>query len=295
MGRLKDETSMTEQAYRYAKDIWAASDARSHCKDHDGSFEAAKKEKKSMELQIERRELPLSEFRVQRNEGEPLKFVGYAARFNSLSEDLGGFKEKIAAGAFVNTIQKADIRALFNHNSNYVLGRTKSGTLNLEEDEKGLRIENIAPETTWANDLAASVERGDINQMSFGFRTLKDAWDDKGKMPIRTLEEVELIDVSIVTFPAYKNTRVQTRELMAKDGIDIDAISRVWVKSQHGLEITEEDQGEIAEVVGKLNELLPVVETDPKPDPEPQQTQRVKLLKLKLDNKLKAQELKEHG
>jgi len=264
MGRLKDETSMTEQAYRYAKDIWAASDARSHCKDHDGSFEAAKKEKKSMEPQIERREFPLSEFRVQRNDEEPLRFVGYAARFNSLSEEIFGYKEKIAPGAFANTIKKADIRALLNHDSSYVLGRTKAKTLSLEEDDQGLRMENIPPDTQWARDLAVSVERGDINQMSFGFNVLKESWNDKSKIPIRTLEEVALVDVSIVTFPAYKNTQVQTRDLMAKDGLDIDAISRVWIKNQHGLEITEEDRGEIAEVVDKLNDLLPEVEIDPK-------------------------------
>jgi len=242
-----------------------------------------KKEKKSMrEPQIERREIPLSEFRVQRKDDEPLRFTGYAARFNSLSEDLGGFKEKIAPGAFRDTIEKADIRALFNHDSNYVLGRTKAGTLILEEDEKGLRIDNEPPNATWAKDLAVSIERGDISQMSFGFRTVQESWNEEGKIPIRTLEIVDLIDVSIVTFPAYKSTKVQTRELMERNDINVDAISRVLVKKEHDLEINESDRAEISEVVNKLNKLLPEDETvQQKEPPEDEIIQNEALLREK--------------
>ena len=85
-----------------------------------------------------------------------------------------GFREKIPPDAFANTITAADVRSLFNHDSNYVLGRTKSGTLSLVKDTKGLAITIDPPETQWANDLIESVKSGDISQMSFGFRAIAD-------------------------------------------------------------------------------------------------------------------------
>ena len=133
--------------------------------------------------------------------------------FNTLSEDLVGFREKIKPGAFNKTIKKADVRALFNHDEHYVLGRTKSGTLKLIEDDHGLRMENIPPDTQWAKDLLVSIERGDINQMSFGFRVISDRWETKDEEPIRILEKVELVDVSPVTFPAYPDTEVALRSM----------------------------------------------------------------------------------
>jgi len=175
-------------------------------------MEMLDKQEDSYEGRIERRFFPMTEFRVEpREDGQGSKLVGHAALFDSLSEDLGGFREKIDSGAFRKTIRKADVRALFNHDSNYVLGRTASGTLTLKEDNDGLRMENEPPDTQWARDLRVSIERGDINQMSFGFRTVSDRWETKGKESIRTIEEVELVDVSVVTYPAYADTRVALR------------------------------------------------------------------------------------
>lgn len=148
--------------------------------------------------------------------------VGYAATFETLSEDLGGFKEKIRAGAFTNTINKADIRALWNHNPDFVLGRNKAGTLSLREDKQGLSIEIIPPDTSYARDLMESMKRGDVDQMSFGFRTLKDEWDETDPQNVvRTLVEVELYDVSPVTYPAYPTTSIGVRS--AKDIYDSHA------------------------------------------------------------------------
>lgn len=145
-------------------------------------------------------------------DGELPKIVGYAALFNSLSEDLGGFREQIAPGAF-SSIETDDIRALFNHQPEYVLGRNTAGTLGLAEDAKGLRVEITPPDTAWANDLISSMRRGDINQMSFGFFTRSDVWDSVNGEIIRTLTDVELFDVSVVTFPAYSETYVDVRAL----------------------------------------------------------------------------------
>lgn len=149
------------------------------------------------------------------NEGgaEQKRIDGYAAVFDSWSVDLGGFRERIANGAFTKTLQEADVRGLLNHDPNYVLGRKKAETLTLQEDNKGLHILATPPDTQWARDLLVSIGRGDINQMSFGFRTIKDAWYRVKGMDLweRTLLEVELLDVSVVTFPAYPATEAGLR------------------------------------------------------------------------------------
>jgi hypothetical protein len=140
------------------------------------------------------------------------KIVFYPAVFNSWSEDMWGMREIVAPGAFRNTISKDDIRALFNHDPNYVLGRNTSKTLILSEDSRGLRGELDPPDTTWAKDLLISLKRNDITQGSFAFNTIKDSWDYSNKGIVkRQLEEVKLYDVSIVTYPAYPETSVQVR------------------------------------------------------------------------------------
>lgn len=166
--------------------------------------------KKNTDQDIERRTFDLREVRVAGDDEEP-KIEGYAAVFNSLSEDLGGFYERIQPGAFKKTLMEADVRGLWNHDPNYVLGRTKSETLALREDELGLAFEIEPPATQWARDLLTSMRRGDIDQMSFSFRTIKDKWESVGDQIVRTLIEVKLFDVSPVTFPAYPQTSAQVR------------------------------------------------------------------------------------
>jgi len=135
--------------------------------------------------------------------------VGHAAVFNTVV-DLGFFSEKVAPGAFKKTLaDNADVRALFNHDANHLLGRTKSGTLRLHEDDTGLATEIDMPDTTLGRDLMVSVKRKDLDQMSFAFQTIQEEWDESDpNNPIRTLKEVKLFDVSPVTFPAYPTTDV---------------------------------------------------------------------------------------
>ena len=145
----------------------------------------------------------------------PPKIVGHAAVFNQLSEDLGGFREKIAPGAFSKSIG-GDVRAMFNHNPDMILGRTGAKTLTLSEDARGLAVEITPPDTETARHVIEALRRGDVTQMSFGFRTISDTWENEdGKIPVRTLNEVELFDVSPVTFPAYPQTDVAVRSLEA--------------------------------------------------------------------------------
>lgn len=142
--------------------------------------------------------------------------VGHAAVFNQLSEDLGGFREQISPGAFRDAIQKDDVRALFNHDPNLILGRNRSKTLRMAEDQTGLLIEIDPPDTQVGRDLMVSLKRGDITQMSFGFRVLPDGqeWsEDEDGNVIRTLKKVSLFDVSPVTYPAYPQTDVAARSL----------------------------------------------------------------------------------
>ena len=161
---------------------------------------------------VERRYFQVSELRTAKD-GEKCTLEGYAAVFNSLSEDLGGFREKIAPGCFTRACKEADVRALWNHDANNVLGRTKSGTLTLTEDAHGLKIRCNPPDAQWARDLMSSIDRGDVDQMSFGFRTITDEWNMVDGQDVRTLTDVELFDVSPVTFPAYTNTQVALRSL----------------------------------------------------------------------------------
>lgn len=160
----------------------------------------------------ELRSFALNEFRVDSENDKP-KMYGHAAMFDSLSEDLGGFRERIAPGAFAKSLESDDIRALFNHDSNIVLGRNKAGTLRLKEDKNGLAIEIDPPDTQAARDLMVSMQRGDINQMSFGFRTIADKWDKLDGEWVRTLLEVDLFDVSPVTYPAYSATDIAVRSM----------------------------------------------------------------------------------
>ena len=144
---------------------------------------------------------------------------GYAAVFNEWADIIPGvFRERIAPGAFRKTIREADVRALVNHDPNYVLGRNRASTLQLHEDKHGLAVEIEPPDAQWARDLMVSMKRGDISQMSFGFRPVKwtEEVGEKASDPLKiTLDEVTLFDVSVVTFPAYKQTEAWARSAIA--------------------------------------------------------------------------------
>lgn len=161
----------------------------------------------------ERRLLRHAEIRVAADAGKAKVISGHAFVYDQVSEELGYFQEVIRPGAATDTLKTADVRCLFNHNADLVLGRTKPKTLRLFDEAKGLRFECDLPETKAAADLAVSIDRGDVDQCSFGFRTLEDRWTyyDGDKPPLRELLKIELYDVSPVTFPAYPQTDVALR------------------------------------------------------------------------------------
>jgi len=166
-----------------------------------------------MDEKIERRYFDVE---IRADADDDFTLVGHPAMFNKLSVDLGGFREKIAPGAFANTIKEDDIRGLYNHNPLYVFARNKSGTLELTEDKQGLFMRANPADTSWVKDMLITIERGDVSQMSFGFNVLVEEWDEKDQDNIiRTLKEVKLYDVSPVAFPAYPDTDVALRSLGA--------------------------------------------------------------------------------
>lgn len=166
--------------------------------------------------------------------GDGFRIAGHAAVFEKFSQDLGGFVERIARGAFKKTINEADVRALFNHDPNFVLGRylpnRSDNTLQLSEDKDGLHYEVTLGGQSYARDLYESIDRGDITQSSFAFRTIDDRWTrtDEG-YPLRTLTQVSLHngDVSPVTYPAYEATDIAARAVAraaAREGLPADEL-----------------------------------------------------------------------
>lgn len=164
-----------------------------------------------MEKEFERRAFIVDGMKIERREKEATRIVGHASVFNREANIGGWFIESVAPGAFRRAIAEDDVRALFNHDPNFILGRNRSGTLTLKEDDVGLAIDILPPDTQQARDLMVSIERGDISQMSIGFRALKQEWDESGDVLKRKLLECELFDVSPVTFPAFTQTDVGLR------------------------------------------------------------------------------------
>lgn len=160
-----------------------------------------------MSKKVERRAFP-AEIRTVRQNNKR-KIVGHAAVFDQ-EADLGWFREKVAPGAFADSIAKDDIRALWNHNSDIVLGRNRAGTLVLREDETGLLTEIEPP--SWAESQLETIERGDVSQMSFAFQVLAENFEkQEGQKDLRIVTRAKLFDVSPVTYPAYATTDVSVR------------------------------------------------------------------------------------
>lgn len=160
-----------------------------------------------------------TEMRVVRAEGDAPKIVGHAAIFDSptqIGSSRWGWMEVVRPGAFAESIKEDDVRGLFNHDPNIILGRNKAGTLELSEDDKGLAYTITPPETQWARDLLESIDRGDVSGSSFSFEVKEQRWtqfdDDDDKLDERELLELKLWDVSPVTFPAYPDTDVGKRQ-----------------------------------------------------------------------------------
>jgi HK97 family phage prohead protease len=162
--------------------------------------------------------------------GKTPRLIGYAAVFDSPSQDLGGFTEIVKPGAFTRTLKSGpDPLALVQHMPQLVLGRRSAGTLRLSQDTRGLEFEIDVPDTTTARDLLVSVERGDVRGASFAFSTPKggDAWNVRGENVIRELRDVDLHEITITANPAYLDTSVARRALTGIAGHHPDRLGAV--------------------------------------------------------------------
>ena len=167
------------------------------------------------------RRIHVDKLEVRTIEGTENRVVGgYVNKFNqqsSLMRDRWGdeFVEVISESAFNKTLETKSQKALWNHNTDLVLGSVSAGTLNLFVDGIGLRCEITLPNTTWGNDAYESIQRGDVDGMSFGFRCVEDMWSktqyEDREIYKRTILEVELFEVSPCVFPAYPDSQINCR------------------------------------------------------------------------------------
>jgi len=249
-----------------------------------GRLEAEQKDRGHTLPAIETRETPLEEMEVREN-ADGMFFEGYAALFDSPSKPLP-FTERIAPGAFIRSLKsRNDIKLLWNHDTSEVLGSTRSGTMKLVEDERGLKVVAQLPNTTTGRDAAELLKRGDVDAMSFGFTVPRggDDWSEDGKE--RTLREVMLHEVSIVAFPAYEGTSgkatVRGLERVAqRANVDLDALSDALVKLEMGEDMTEEDTRLLNEVLDSIAPEKPAEDEDNGKAMLELKKQKLKLLEL---------------
>jgi uncharacterized protein len=203
------------------------------------------------------------EVRAATEQDASIGFKGHAAMFNKRSwigPKKMGFYEEVREGAFKQALKRADVRMLLNHDPNYLLARNTSGTLRLTEDDKGLLVDADMAPTSYAKDLAIVMERGDLTQMSFSFIPVKEEWSvtDTGD-DVRSLVELDLYDVSPVTFPAYTETDAALRAVgmdLLMEAADMPDEQRVRLASALRTGAMSPDLAPIVRAAGKALEAL---------------------------------------
>ena len=234
----------------------------------------------------EGRAMPKFETRVQATEFEiretadGMTFEGYASVFNSRSENLGGFTEFVAPGAFTRSLKsRNDVKLLWNHDAGQVLGSTRAKSMTLTEDARGLKVSATLPNTQLGRDTAELIRTGIIDSMSFGFNVIKDSWNSEGTE--RTLDAVRLFEVSIVAFPAYAGTAgttsVRSIEKLAKRAeVDMSELEAALVKLESGEDLDESSRDLLNSVINKVSPAKTF-----EPEAEPTEIGDLGLLALK--------------
>ena len=206
----------------------------------------------------ERRYIKIKNAEIRLSNGDNAKgveIVGYAAVFNQ-PIDRFGLEEVIMPGAFTRAIEEEqDVRALIDHDSRLLLGRTKSGTLSLKEDDIGLAVTIKPPRTTFADDVIESIKRGDLDGMSFAFVAKKQTFIEEGDKTIRQLHDLDVEDVSVVTFPANEGTSVNLRS-----GLNTSELNRLMEWRSFGMNLGPADEKFVRKQIELLTALLPKVE-----------------------------------
>ena len=213
------------------------------------------------------------EFRAAEGDSSPGVLEGYAVVFNKYSQNLGGFVEQVDPAAVRKSLADATpVVARFNHDDNFLLGTTEAGTLTLAADDVGVRYRVELPNTSAGRDMAALAKRGDLRYSSFAFHTVDDDWGvtERG-FPLRTLTDIQLVDVAPVVTPAYRDSTVGLRSLAAAVHMDVDAVEAASTEELRSLIAGEpveppvevraeegevEEQGETHSSIAVLQRLL---------------------------------------
>lgn len=252
--RSEEESKrMTESETSEARDKWMRSAWAIKAKLEGGSEEARSVGAK--EVRTEHTTLEI------REDGDGMSFEGYAAVFNSDSHPLP-FTERIAPGAFKRSLQgRHRMMLLWNHDASQPLASTRNGSLKLTEDSRGLKVSAKLANTQLGRDVAELIRSGTIDAMSFGFQVKKDSWSADGQ--VRTLEEVALAEVSLVSFPAYEGTS-GTTSVREKRDISADKLAEGMFKLESGEELEPDEAAVLQEVIQKLSktEEVQAVEGD---------------------------------
>lgn len=217
----------------------------------------------------ERRYLALDEVEL-RADGDGLELAGYGAVFNAETVIWDAWRESVEQGAYAKTIQEGDIRALFNHDPNIVLGRNQSGTLRLSEDDRGLLAHISAPDNEWGRPVRDAIQRRDVTGMSVMFEVVKFQWirgdAETKELPRRIIKEARLYDVGPVTFPAFPQTSIAARsdgDDEESGAFDIILEARALVRcAQLGMALTRADSALLRDAAAILQGMAV-------PEPEP--------------------------
>lgn len=208
---------------------------------------------------------------LRQADGQPPVIHGYAAIFNE-EADIFWFREMVVPGAFTRAIeQRQDVRALFNHDPSLILGRTGAETLRIGEDDRGLWYEIDPPDTQLGRDLVHSIRRGDISQSSFAFVVItEEVIQEKDQKPLRVIKDVDLFDVSPVTYPAYESTNVSVRALFP-EGVPA-AVSKLGLRAgavlnRENKQALEEALGHCSETHSRIQDVLESAAKSDKHDP----------------------------
>ncbi|MGK5529355.1 HK97 family phage prohead protease [Streptomyces sp. URMC 129] len=211
----------------------------------------------------EMRAFPLTDLQVRAadEDGGRLRFRGRAIIYDSLSEDMGGWRERIMPGAATRTLAaNPDVRFLINHDPNLLLARTAAGTATLSEDDAGVMVDADMADVSYARDLAVLLERGDLNQMSFGFWVTADGWSGNTHEVFGI--DLDGGDVSAVTYPAFAATSAELRAEAARragrtpSAVEPEAVTRALAELRAGKVLSAANRQLVQDARDALDALL---------------------------------------
>lgn len=250
-------------------------------------------------VRLREERISAADLEIRTDDAGVTRIIGHPVVYNRWSQDLGGFRERVMHGAATKTIGEADIRVLLNHDPNFILGRNKAGTATFADTASALKMDCVPPDTQMVRDLViVPMQRGDLTQMSFAFRTIADQWREPSEAIVkdglweRDVLEFAMYDASVVTFPAYLQTDAAVRDslglLEGLAGLDFRALTACLTRLERGIPITDADAGLLTGSIAALRSYLPdapAAPADHAPEPQAASGQPVMHLRRLLEHK----------